>query len=1213
MSETQPPGHMKIIRIAGRNLASYRDFDLPLDSGALADMPVFAIVGRTGAGKSTLLDALLLALYGELPRVAQAKSLDLGMGYDAGKAVAIVRRGENTAEAACEFIATDGLRYRSVWRVRKQRDGALKVADPTLQRVGEEGSIVRNKTEHAQAIERLVGLNALEFRRAVLIAQNDFAAFLKAEPAERARQLERITRQEQYAAIGARVHERMGAHFAALAEARAVLGAWAELSPEREAELVAARAEAESQQGAAAAEVERLAGHRRYLGQRDELLLAVTAAAEAEAQAQAGLAARSADAARLADADTAEPHRPIWENAERAGRLSREGEAEATRRAEAARVETEASLAAETTRDRAKSAAAAVRASLDPAAVALARAADEKVVARSAEASTVQEAERRARGAKDLAAAAVEPAEEQLRGAERSLAELERQLAELAGVEAVRADEGALAALDAAIAARVAAAESRTRATAAGAAADALRNREGNVALRHKAALAAEVEAEAAALGAGEPPDTAALGQAVSAASRRAERAELVRTRAGEVERARALAREREEELGKLEVSLRLHAEREPLLRAAVAEADAAVAGAERIVNATQAALSLEEHRTKLVEGEDCPLCGSREHPWGAAGAPRLAAGAEAELRALRANAAEKRREQDAAEGEAKAWRAAEPAARARRDEAVLAVAGAEAAILEAESARAADGPLPTAAESTAAVSAAEAARTAGESAAQRVAELRALAARAAQARAVLDRELAPLNAELGAAQALAAEAKRRVTEAQAAEAGADEEAERRFAAWPSGLDLRAPTARTQVLTSFKAVEAARKALEPQRLMVGDARAALKAVGATLAATSRELAEAEARAATAAASLAAATEARAPLLGGQATAAAVAAWEKAVAEAETEASAAAEAAKAAEARAAAAQAEGTRAQANAGTLREAGKRAASMVELALAGLGWSREAFAGALMPALDRSDLAAQLGKLQTALTVASAARNEAERAAGRLLVPAGLDEAALPGAEEAAQRALNDAQTALMKRSGELEQARHDHALRRSQGGEVERLEGVLRPWQRLAELIGGHDGKKFRELAQARTMQTLAELANDQLQRFAARYELRYLPEHPLELLVVDHDAGGEVRATSSLSGGETFLVSLALALALGRLSTRSLHLRTLFVDEGFGSLDADSVDPVIDALRSLADRGVQVGLISHVRGIAERLPARVEVVKSGANSTLRVVRG
>lgn len=83
-------------------------------------------------------------------------------------------------------------------------------------------------------------------------------------------------------------------------------------------------------------------------------------------------------------------------------------------------------------------------------------------------------------------------------------------------------------------------------------------------------------------------------------------------------------------------------------------------------------------------------------------------------------------------------------------------------------------------------------------------------------------------------------------------------------------------------------------------------------------------------------------------------------------------------------------------------------------------------------------------------------------------------------------------------------------------------------------------------------------------------------------------------------------------LALALALGRLSKRSLHLRTLFVDEGFGSLDADSVDPVIDALRSLADGGVQVGLISHVRGIAERLPARVEVVKSGQTSSIRVVR-
>jgi exonuclease SbcC len=210
------------------------------------------------------------------------------------------------------------------------------------------------------------------------------------------------------------------------------------------------------------------------------------------------------------------------------------------------------------------------------------------------------------------------------------------------------------------------------------------------------------------------------------------------------------------------------------------------------------------------------------------------------------------------------------------------------------------------------------------------------------------------------------------------------------------------------------------------------------------------------------------------------------------------------------------------------------------------------------------------------------------------------------------AAAAALRDTSSAALAADTELRQAREEHARWQAQGARVDELDAAAQPWRRLAELIGGHDGKKFRELAQARTMQALAELANDQLKRFAVRYELRHLPEHPLELLVVDHDAGGEMRATSSLSGGETFLVSLALALALGRLSSRSLHLRTLFVDEGFGSLDSDSVDPVVDALRTLAEGGVQVGLISHVRGIADRLPARVEVLRRGATSELRVVR-
>ncbi|MFO0932149.1 MAG: SbcC/MukB-like Walker B domain-containing protein [Planctomycetota bacterium] len=147
-----------------------------------------------------------------------------------------------------------------------------------------------------------------------------------------------------------------------------------------------------------------------------------------------------------------------------------------------------------------------------------------------------------------------------------------------------------------------------------------------------------------------------------------------------------------------------------------------------------------------------------------------------------------------------------------------------------------------------------------------------------------------------------------------------------------------------------------------------------------------------------------------------------------------------------------------------------------------------------------------------------------------------------------------------------------------------------------------------------AQSLTLTELVATANAHLAGLRPRYRLARVPGTDLDLQIVDRDLGDEVRSVASLSGGETFLVSLALALGLSSLSAQDVRLDSLFVDEGFGTLDGDSLEDAIAVLDALQAEGRQVGLISHVPGLAERLGARVEVRPVGVGtSRVHVVAG
>ncbi|MEG1507753.1 MAG: AAA family ATPase [Akkermansia sp.] len=154
----------------------------------------------------------------------------------------------------------------------------------------------------------------------------------------------------------------------------------------------------------------------------------------------------------------------------------------------------------------------------------------------------------------------------------------------------------------------------------------------------------------------------------------------------------------------------------------------------------------------------------------------------------------------------------------------------------------------------------------------------------------------------------------------------------------------------------------------------------------------------------------------------------------------------------------------------------------------------------------------------------------------------------------------------------------------------------------WRKLNDLFGSADGAKFKVLAQGYTLDVLLGYANNHLKDISQRYLLERVSSDSLSLQVVDLDMLSEIRSVHSLSGGESFLISLALALGLSSLSSNRMRIESLFIDEGFGSLDADTLRVAMDALERLQTQGRKIGVISHVAEMTERITTQIKVIKS-----------
>lgn len=151
----------------------------------------------------------------------------------------------------------------------------------------------------------------------------------------------------------------------------------------------------------------------------------------------------------------------------------------------------------------------------------------------------------------------------------------------------------------------------------------------------------------------------------------------------------------------------------------------------------------------------------------------------------------------------------------------------------------------------------------------------------------------------------------------------------------------------------------------------------------------------------------------------------------------------------------------------------------------------------------------------------------------------------------------------------------------------------------FQQLSALIGSADGKKFSRFAQGLTLARLTELANRHLLRLSDRYSILKSPERDLDLRIIDGYQADVIRPMSTLSGGESFLVSLALALGLSDLASRKVQINSLFIDEGFGTLDAETLDVAITALENLQAGGKNIGIISHVEALKERIGTQIQL--------------
>lgn len=1202
---------MRILKLRFQNLNSLVgewqiDFTDPAFDG------LFAISGPTGAGKTTMLDALCLALYGRTPRLEKVNKTSNE----------IISRQTGACFAEVEFATETGT-YRCHWsqrRARNKPDGELQNPKHELADARSQKVLETKLREVGKRIEDITGMDFERFTRSMLLAQGGFAAFLQAAPDERAPILEQITGSEIYSTISIKVYERHSAEKKQLESLREKLGNIQPLDAEQEQQLRDELAQQQTQEQALQQQLEQCEKALAWLQNISRLSEEIQTLRiqrkdwEAEQRAFApqlekltaaeralNLAAdyRDLQNLRKTQQDTEQKLQDLMQSlpahAESLQQLENQQQSAASQ-LQNCKTEQEKQLplirAAQKLDLQIAEQQAPIetaKAESDEQQTALHDLGEQQQQCRAEQVRDQQNLEELSAELSQRAADAALP--EALAGIQNRIENLQQQQRQFvekqaqtqAAAQAQQQAEQALNAAQSELAAQQSATQTQQQALADLLAGQSLadwrktqQQRVQQANLLEKIQLAAEQNQTAQ--------------QALQTA----------------VERTAQLEREQQQIAQNLQQQQNQHAElekRSDLLNQQLL-----------LLNRIQ---DLEEARQHLQDGEPCPLCGAQEHPYAqkdqlpqADDTTQQLAQTKAELKQLSAALAElhkqqARLEQEQAQLAQTQQQQREQSAKAAQQLADLCPQLQPALDAQAENFAAwlaqaqADNAQVTSAVARL-IEAAEGAEQALERAKAQLLAAEKAAQQATYQQQQTRQEQQRLSQECEQQQAAQAEALARLqTDLQA------------YGVDLSGADLSAVLADLrQRAAAWREARARQEQLQGQ---LAQSETRLKHLAEQQIAAAERLQKYQAQHKALVQAQQTLQEQRREQFGERDPDEEEQALQAAQAQAEQVFEQARSATEQARQQLSALQAQQQSLQQQLAETATALQSSQATFEQRLQAAEFADEsAYVTACLPEAERQPLVAQAKALalkgqELELRLLEKEREQAAESEKKLSEHD-------PTALITQRQQLREQQQGSQQRSGAIQQRLNDNEqLKRNQQQQLIELEKQLREfalWKKLYDLIGSADGKKYRNFAQGLTFELMVAHANQQLQRMSERYLLLHDAKQPLQLNVVDQYQAGEVRSTKNLSGGESFIVSLALALGLSQMASQNVRVDSLFLDEGFGTLDEEALDTALDTLASLQQEGKLIGVISHVAALKERISTQIQVLpQSGGRSILQ----
>ncbi|KTC25897.1 chromosome segregation protein SMC [Pseudomonas marginalis ICMP 9505] len=1203
---------MKILAIRLKNLASLAGpFDIDFTAEPLASAGLFAITGPTGAGKSTLLDALCLALFGAVPRLGdtgQAKMPDADSDISIGDPRTLIRRGTGGGYAEVDFVGVSGRRYRARWEANRARDkasGKLQNSRQSLIDLDSDQLLASQKTEYKTQLELALGLNFEQFTRAVLLAQSEFSAFLKANDNERSELLEKLTDTALYTQLGRRAFDKAkdakDAHKHLQDQATGVVP----LAPEARAELDRQLADAQQQLKTQQAQLKQLELQHTWLKELREWQERQQNAVEQLQQAQQDWHGQGAQRQDLSLLEQLAPQRHQFARQAELGTLL-------TPLAAHIQQYIEQQTALHARQEQAQQQQAAAQAAL---ADALKNQADALPLLRQA----FEEQSTLAHLTKDLAKRSDDQQQQQTACSEgqvllQGLQEKHRQVAErLQRLAAELERSAALAPLSDAWSAY------RDRLQQLMLIGNRLNKGQAELPqLEQRATTAAEKFAQQRdALDllyqeAGAEPHAVAeqiqLLASLLQENRKQQRAFEDLTRLWDSQQ------QLDQQAASLTQKLAEAQQQRDQLNQTGLQTKAELSVAEHTLTVTRQLLerqrlarsaSVEELREQLQDEQPCPVCGSHEHPYHQPEALLQSLGRHDENEAASAQKAVDTLKEKLTElrGEVGGLIAQQKEFLQQQEQLATQQQGLTPS-LEAH-------PL------SASLFNQDAAKRSAWLAQQLAQLTQSITADEQRQGALLNlqQNAGRLQQQLQAAQDASQKARQLLVDQQRELSNDRERLDEELTAFASLLPAetldglrREPAATFMQLD--QQVSQRLEQLGHQRDEVAEQQERQQAIEKQQTHQQHRQQQLDAlqqQVSELATQQQAAQEKLSALLGDHASAEQ---WQQQL-------------------ESAVLQSRQSEADANQqlqdlrNTLTQlaADLKAQQERQHALAAEQHSLDARLtewrvqhgelddDGLTRLLAFSDsgvsqLRQQLQHSEKAVEQAKVLLQEREQrlAEHQALHNGNLEAEAL----DSTLAALNQQLTEGEKHCAEL-RARQAEDQRRQDANHAlaEQISKAYEEWQRWARLnalIGSATGDTFRKIAQAYNLDLLVHHANVQLRQLVRRYRLKR-GGSMLGLLVMDTEMGDELRSVHSLSGGETFLVSLALALGLASMASSTLKIESLFIDEGFGSLDPESLQLAMDALDGLQAQGRKVAVISHVQEMHERIPVQIQVKRQG----------